>query len=467
MQFTKTMTENTTITAISTPPGTGAIAVIRISGPEATGLCDSVFRAPSGKRLIDQSANTLHYGTIADDDELIDEVVVALFKSPHSYTGEDVVEISCHGSVYIQQRILELLVKKGAIPAKPGEFTMRAFFNGKLDLTQVEAVADLIASGSKAAHRVAMNQMRGGFAKEISTLRKKLLSFISLVELELDFSEEDVEFANRSELKVLLDEISVNLYKLKNSFILGNVIKKGIPVTITGKTNSGKSTLLNLLVHEEKAIVSDIEGTTRDSIEDLIIIRGLLFRLIDTAGIRHTEDTIEKLGIERSREKIRQASVIIQLLDATESPEAAIRQLNELSQFIRNDEKKRIVALNKIDLLHEDKKLEFEKRLRQKIDKDDFFIMLSAKTGLYLDSLENALVKASGIHANDENDIIITNVRHFDSIGRALNALSRAIEGLESGISTDLMAQDIRESLRYLGEITGEITDNVTFCIGK
>ena len=322
-----------TICAISTPPGRGAIAVIRCSGPDALGIAGKIIQLPPHKgRLSDQPANTLHYSILYDGPQIIDQVVVSLFKGPHSYSGEDTVEISCHGSPYIQKKILELLVQAGARMATAGEFTMRAFLNGKLDLTQVEAVADLVAAGSQASHRVAMNQMRGGFTGELKMLRDKLLTFTSLVELELDFSEEDVEFADRSQLKSLLNEITQVLKSLSDSFTLGNVIKRGVPVAIVGKTNSGKSTLLNLLLREEKAIVSEIAGTTRDSIEDVISIRGVHFRLIDTAGLRHTEDVIEKLGIERTWQKIDQASVIIQVLDTNSHGE----EIKSLSRQIKS-----------------------------------------------------------------------------------------------------------------------------------
>ena len=305
------MINNDIICAISTAPGNGAIAVVRLSGEESIALCDKVFLSPTNKRLIDQQANTLHFGSLMDGDRIIDEVVVSLFQGPRSYTGEDVVEISCHGSVYIQQQVLQLLTKNGARLAKPGEFTLRAFINGKMDLSQAEAVADLIASTSSSAHQVAIQQMRGGFSSEIAHLRDRLLHFISLLELELDFSEEDVEFADRKQLHDLLNNIHNLIQKLLKSFDLGNVIKNGVPVAIVGHTNVGKSTLLNRILNEEKAIVSDIAGTTRDVIEDVINIEGVSFRFIDTAGIRETSDTIETIGIERTYERISKASIIL------------------------------------------------------------------------------------------------------------------------------------------------------------
>ncbi|MBN1158122.1 MAG: tRNA uridine-5-carboxymethylaminomethyl(34) synthesis GTPase MnmE [Bacteroidales bacterium] len=468
------MIDKDTITAISTAPGTGAIAVIRLSGENALDICDAVFISPTDKKLSDQHANTLHYGTIREGDEIIDEVVAGLFKAPHSYTGEDLVELSCHGSVYIQKRILELLVSKGARLARPGEFTMRAFLNGKLDLTQVEAVADLIASGSKASHRVAMNQMRGGFTSEIKKLRDKLLEFISLIELELDFSEEDVEFADRNQLKVLLEEITQLLQSIRNSFSLGNVIKNGVPVAITGKTNSGKSTLLNLLLSEERAIVSEIEGTTRDSIEDVISIQGIHFRFIDTAGIRQTEDIVEKLGIERTLEKIRQATIIIHLLDSRLPVEELIRQIDHLEGFTGQNDKKRIIVLNKTDLVPDNQLNITRQKIKDHLSEHDYLVLMSAKRGFHLDILEKTLTEAAGINTSSENDVIITNVRHYEALEKSLAAIERTSEGLYRNMPGDMLAQDIREALYYLGEITGEITDNEilgnifkNFCIGK
>lgn len=467
--------QSDTICAISTPPGRGAIAVIRCSGPDALRIAGKIIQLPARKgKLLDQPANTVHFSSVYDGSQVIDQVMVSLFKNPHSYSGEDTVEISCHGSPYIQKKVLELLVQSGARMATAGEFTMRAFLNGKLDLTQVEAVADLISSGSRASHRVAMHQMRGGFTGAIKKLRDKLLTFTSLVELELDFSEEDVEFADRGQLKALLDEITGVLESLSNSFTLGNVIKRGIPVAIVGKTNSGKSTLLNLLLREEKAIVSEIEGTTRDSIEDLISIRGLHFRLIDTAGLRHTEDVIEKLGIQRTWQKIGQASIVIQVLDTRSKPE----EITQLGKKIRaaqgEDEKHRIIVLNKMDLITADKLELILSDLKDVLDKNEILIPLSAKSGENLPLLEQALMDACGITATHENDVIITNVRHFEALENALQAMKRATDGLNSGLSGDLLSQDIREAIHYLGEITGEITNDEVlgnifknFCIGK
>lgn len=465
-----------TICAISTPPGKGAIAVIRCSGPEAFAVCNKIIRLHSESTSISElPANTMHYSSIYDDKELIDQVVTGIFRKPHSYSGEDTVEISCHGSPYIQKKILELLVSSGARLATPGEFTMRAFFNGKLDLTQVEAIADLIASGSEAAHRIAINQMRGGFTREIKNLRDKLLNFTSLVELELDFSEEDVEFADRKALEQLMDEIIETLQTLSDSFRLGNVIKHGIPVAIVGKTNAGKSTLLNLLLREEKAIVSEIAGTTRDSIEDVISIKGTHFRLIDTAGLRHTEDVVEKIGIERTWQKIDQAMIVIQVLDNRSKPE----EIKNLETRMRNasnaGSKKRIVVLNKIDKIPDDKQKALIEEFGSYLSNGDPIIPVSASLGINLHMLEQALIDAGGYSAeNHENDIIISNVRHYEALSKSLSAITRAKQGLLNAIPGDLLAQDIRECLHYLGEITGEITtDEVlgnifkNFCIGK
>jgi len=467
--------ESDTICAISTPPGRGAIAVIRCSGPEAPEIAGKIIRLPGKKgHLSSLPANTVHFASVFDGSQAVDEVVVTLFRNPHSYSGEDTVEISCHGSPYIQKKILELLVKYGARMATAGEFTLRAFLNGKLDLTQVEAVADLIASGSQAAHRIAMNQMRGGFTGEIRKLREKLLTFTTLVELELDFSEEDVEFADRVQLRSLLSEITGALESLSHSFVLGNVIKNGIPVAIVGKTNVGKSTLLNLLVSEEKAIVSDIAGTTRDSIEDVISILGVHFRLIDTAGLRHTEDAIEKLGIERTWQKIDQAAVIIQVLDTQSNPDEITRLSQQMIASTGADEKHRILVLNKMDQFTAEKLEKQIATLQALLRPGERLIPMAARKGTNLGLLEKALLEVSGLSGTAENDVIITNVRHYEALEKACAAMKRASDGLDRKLPGDLLAQDIRETLHYLGEITGEITNDEVlgnifknFCIGK
>ncbi len=457
------------ICAISTPPGMGAIAVIRLSGEGSIAVVDNLFVSPSGKKLVKAKANTALFGQIVFHNEVIDEVLVTVFRAPHSFTGEESVEISCHGSVYIQQKIVEALIAHGVRLAQAGEFTRRAFKNGKFDLSQAEAVADLIASSSQASHRVAMNQMRGGFAEKLTELRDKLLQFVSLIELELDFSEEDVEFANRQTLYELTEEIEREIDKLASSFQLGNAIKNGIPVAIIGETNAGKSTLLNLLLNEEKAIVSDIHGTTRDVIEDTVNIHGIAFRFIDTAGIRHTTDTIETLGIERTFQKIEQASIVLWMIDLT-TPIETIESLAE-SIVPKLDNKHVILLFNKSDLLS-DAELAGKENLLPALKADRLFI--SAKKQQNTDALQELLLKAAHIPQIGESDVIVTNLRHYEALINALNAIRRVKEGLEIGITSDFISQDIRECMFYLGEITGQIsTDEVLgnifsrFCIGK
>jgi tRNA modification GTPase len=459
-----------TIAAIATAPGTGAIAVLRLSGSDAFSIADSIFESPNKqKTLTNEKANTLHFGRISEGQEIIDEVVVSLFKKPYSYTGEDVVEISCHGSSYIQQRILQLLLKKGARLAEAGEFTRRAFLNGKMDLSQAEAVADLIASGSEAARKIAMHQMRGGFKNEINDLRTQLLQFVSLIELELDFAEEDVEFANRSELKSLIEHIYSVIGALKNSFQLGNVIKNGIPVAIAGEPNVGKSTLLNLLLKEDKAIVSEIAGTTRDIIEDVISLGGIHFRFIDTAGLRHTTDTIESMGIERAYSKIKEAAIILLLIDATDTTAHIRQQLNDIRQR-KNDDSKLIVVLNKADKLTLTTNFSNIELMPAK----EHLVVMSAKTGEHLDLLESELLKAANYSQINDESVIISNIRHFEALSKSAEAIARVLAGLKNGISSDFLSQDIREVLHYLGEISGEITNDEilgnifkNFCIGK
>ncbi len=462
---------HSTIAAISTAPGVGGIAVIRISGSEAISLCQQLFQPRSKSiRFEEQAANTVIFGSVVDDNgETIDDVLVSLFRAPHSFTGVDVVEISCHGSVFIQQQILHLLIEKGCRLAMPGEFTQRAFLNGKMDLAQAEAVADLIASGSAASHRMAMNQMRGGFSNELTNLRTQLLDFVSLVELELDFSEEDVEFADRTRLKELAHEIETHISTLADSFRVGNALKNGIPVALVGETNVGKSTLLNLLLKEEKAIVSDIHGTTRDTIEDIVNVHGISFRFIDTAGIRKTNDTIETIGIERTFKKIEQASIVLWILDCTQLSEH-IEWLTEKIQK-KAEGKKVIMIFNKIDKITPEER-EVLTQLFNQFDCERIFI--SAKNRINIKELEEALVRASQIPEIHPGDVVVSNIRHYEALRLALLAIQRVITSMESGLSGDFLSQDIRECMFYLGEITGQISNDEIlgnifgkFCIGK
>lgn len=460
---------NDIICAISTPPGMGAIAIVRLSGEGSISLTDRVFESPSGKKLNDSKAYSVHFGRIRYNNEILDEVLITVFRAPHSFTGEESVEISCHGSVYIQQKMVELLLEQGARLALAGEFTQRAFQNGKFDLSQAEAVADLIASESKSSHRVAMNQMRGGFARKLEDLRDKLLHFASLIELELDFAEEDVEFANRDQLYNLTEKIEKEIAGLANSFQLGNAIKSGIPVAIIGETNVGKSTLLNFLLNEDKAIVSDIHGTTRDVIEDSVNINGVVFRFIDTAGIRQTSDIVETLGIERTFQKIDQASIVLWMIDMTTSSDKIDLVAQSIIPKLKN--KQLIILFNKADLVPADQHNKFES-LFPELDAERIFI--SAKQQKNTDRLQELLIKKAAIPSIGEDDVIVTNLRHYEALKKALEAIRRVKDGLDSGITHDFLAQDIRECMFYLGEITGQITtDEILgnifskFCIGK
>ena len=464
------MLDQSTICAISTPPGTGGIAVIRLSGEDAFLIADKVYRSPAEKkRLIDQPANSLHFGTIVSEETLVDEVVVGLFKAPHSFTGEDIVEISCHGSVYIQQQILQLLISQGARLARPGEFTQRAFLNRKMDLSQAEAVADLIASGNAASHKLAMTQMRGGFSKEIHQLREELLRFAALVELELDFSEEDVEFADRKALIELSTRIGTLLKKLTDSFKLGNVIKNGIPVAIIGETNVGKSTLLNALLNEEKAIVSEIHGTTRDVIEDVVNIDGTLFRFADTAGLRETKDTIETIGIGRSYHQLGKAEIVLLVTDISGDVKHIFNRILQIRKKITDQ--KVIIVANKVDVATQEAITQLSEF---SLLSNESLVFIAAKSKTNIDQLIGMMKQALDFKSIGTQDIVVSNVRHFEALTMALQAIERIIEGLGSGISGDFLAQDIRECLHYLGEITGEIsTDEIlghifkNFCIGK
>ncbi|AZQ58459.1 tRNA uridine-5-carboxymethylaminomethyl(34) synthesis GTPase MnmE [Maribacter sp. MJ134] len=456
------MIQDDTIIALATPSGAGAIAVIRISGGQAVDIVSKHFKSVINKKLIEQKSHTIHLGHIIDGKKFLDQVLVSIFKNPHSYTGEDVVEISCHGSVYIQQQIIQLFLRNGCRMAAAGEFTMRAFLNGKMDLSQAEAVADLIASDSEAAHQIAMQQMRGGFSNEIKKLRQELLNFASLIELELDFSQEDVEFADRTQFNNLLDKITQVLKGLIDSFALGNVIKNGIPIAIVGEPNVGKSTLLNAILNEERAIVSDIPGTTRDTVEDQIAIGGVNFRFIDTAGIRNTEDKIEQIGIARAYEKIEQAQLVIYLFEASEDKAAEIEALRN-----KYTDKNILLLANKIDTVKKDRVKELKNTFKD-------LVLLSAKDGKGIEELKEKLLTLSNAGQMGKNDTIVTNNRHYDALLKALEAIQKVKEGMDMELSSDLMAIDIREALFHLGEITGSVsTDDLlgnifsNFCIGK
>ncbi len=462
-----------TIVALATPNGTGAIAVIRLSGKQAIEIADSVFESiHEGKNLISQKSHTIHLGFVKDGAKNLDQSLFSIFKNPHSYTSENVVEISCHGSAYIQQQIIQLLVKKGARIANPGEFTMRAFLNGKMDLSQAEAVADLISANSEVAHQTALQQMKGGFSNDLAVLRKKLVHFSSMIELELDFATEDVEFADRTELNQLLETLEGNLKYLADSFALGNVIKEGIPVAIIGEPNTGKSTLLNTLLNEERAIVSNIEGTTRDTIEDQLILEGINYRFIDTAGIRDTKDQIESIGIQKTFEKIEASKVVLYMVD-TEKIANNIRTINnycdEIDKIMKKHPSKTIMPLlNKVDLIDENVNLDT-------FSKYDKVLRISAKEQKGIKLLTDELVNVVKRGKINTNETIVTNTRHYEALINALEYVQRTKHGLEMNIPGDLLAQDVRQALYHLGEITGKIevdTDILgtifgEFCIGK
>ena len=461
-----------TICAPATSVG-GAISIIRVSGLHCFSICEKIF-VPLDKtiKLINQKGFTIVFGEIRSGDKIIDEVLVSIFKAPHSYTGENSLEISCHASPYIVKKVLELLINNGAISAMPGEFTQRAFLNGRIDLSQAEAVADIIASTTKTAHNIAMNQMRGGFSAEIARLRSELLNFASLIELELDFGEEEVEFADRKELKVIILSVKELADKLANSFVLGNAVKNGIPVAIVGKPNSGKSTLLNALLMEEKAIVSEIPGTTRDTIEDTIVIDGIEYRFIDTAGLRETSDVIEALGIKKTLEKISQASVILLIDEITDNAESINKRAQSIREMISESDKRLIILINKTDTATEDRKEKLAKEIN--LEEKDILLFISAKEKSGLEDLRLRLSDISVKNKLNSDDVIITNIRHYDSLLRVSESLSRVISGLDEKIPEDLIAIDIRQAIHYLGEITGQITtDEIlgnifkNFCIGK
>lgn len=455
------------ICALATASGMGAIAVIRVSGPDAIKICSPLFKSvKEGKSLLNQKSHTIHLGTFTDEGHLIDEVLVSIFKGPNSYTGENVVEISCHGSLYIQQQILQLLIRKGCRTAEPGEFTFRAFMNGKMDLSQAEAVADLISSSNEKSHHLALSQMRGGFSTEINALREELIKFASLIELELDFSTEDVEFADRTQLEGLLNRLKQVLRKLIDSFALGNVLKNGVPVAIVGEPNVGKSTLLNALLNEERAIVSEIAGTTRDTVEDEVVIEGMSFRFIDTAGIRDTKDTIESIGIEKTFEKIKQAKVVLYLFDSSTARSEKVH--SEMKKLEEHTVGKQLIAIaNKVDKGDADK-------IKSTFGDLHNVLFISAKQKENVEQLKSLLTEKvkQGLLNND--DVIISNSRHFEALSNALENVVQVQSGLEMGISGDLLAMDIRQALHHLGEITGSITtddllDSIfrDFCIGK
>ncbi|MCR8556231.1 tRNA uridine-5-carboxymethylaminomethyl(34) synthesis GTPase MnmE [Mucilaginibacter sp. BJC16-A38] len=456
------MTNDQTIVALATPNGTGAIGIIRLSGPEAITIANGVFK---GKDLTKQASHTIHFGGIADGDIVLDEVLVSLFVAPRSYTRENVVEISCHGSAYIIESIIKLLIKKGARSAKAGEFTLRAFLNGQLDLSQAEAVADLIASNSKASQQVALNQLRGGFSNQLQVLRDQLVQFASLIELELDFAEEDVEFANRDQLKKLINEINKVIGNLIRSFELGNAIKQGVNTVIAGRPNAGKSTLLNALLNEERAIVSHIPGTTRDTIEEVLNINGINFRLIDTAGIREATDAIEQIGVQRTMEKISQSALLIYLFDAEQITG------EELQQDIESLQKPGInmlVVANKSDLPEQASKLS---NLRTSGFSD--FLSISAKEKLHIDELKNKIYSSAIKDQLTGDETLVTNIRHLEALQKTEEALIRVLSGMDE-VTSDFLAMDIKQALHYLGEITGAVTtddllENIfsKFCIGK
>lgn len=467
------MISQETIVALATASGAGAIAIIRISGQNAIHIGDSIFKSIKNKNLTLQKSHTLHLGHIIDEGKILDQVLVSVFKGPHSYTGENTIEISCHGSTFIQQQIIQLILRHGAKMAQPGEFTLRAFLNGKLDLSQAEAVADLIASDNEASHQIAMQQMRGGFSTEIAKLREELLNFASLIELELDFAEEDVEFADRTQFHALLTRIEFVLKRLIDSFAVGNVIKNGIPVAIVGEPNVGKSTLLNALLNEERAIVSDIAGTTRDTIEDELNIGGIGFRFIDTAGIRETKDVVESIGIQKTFEKIEQAQVVLYMSPLAPKGGIDLKVLNIEIEKIKNKYplKTIIIVINKSDLIS----IEESKKLNQQLETlnlKQIFISAKEKTGI--DELKNTLLSFVNTGTLRNNETIITNSRHYDALLKALEEIQKVKWSLDSGISADLMAIDIKSALYYFGEITGEVTNDellgnifANFCIGK
>ena len=454
--------KTSTICAIATPSGSGAIAVIRLSGPNAFSIVQKIFVSKNKNAINNQEPYSILFGEVIDGKEVIDEVLLSIFKNPKSYTGEDSIEISCHGSIYIQQRILELLISNGAVLAQAGEFTQRAFLNGKMDLAQAEGVADLIASENEAMHRISIQQLKGGFSTELERLRTEMLNFAALIELELDFSEEDVEFVDRTALQKIVEQLYQTIKKLIDSFKLGNVIKNGVPVTILGRPNAGKSTLLNALLNEERAIVSDIPGTTRDTIEEILNIEGIPFRFIDTAGLRNTSDEIEKMGVKRALDKMDKSAIYIYLFDInTLSISELEEDLNQLNSTVP-----RIILANKVDLVGSDILNAFK-------NTNINFLSISAKNRNNLDQLKKALTQNVNLKTS-KNEIVISNIRHFEALKKANEAIERVNNGILSNIETDLLAMDMRDASHFIGEITGNISNDEllghifkNFCIGK
>lgn len=464
------MTNNETIVALATPNGIGAIAVIRLSGLDAITIANSVWK---GKDLTKQASHTIHFGHIMDDELVLDEVLVSLFVAPRSYTRENVVEVSCHASGYIIESIIKLFIKRGARSAKPGEFTLRAFLNGQLDLSQAEAVADLIASNSKASQQVALQQLRGGFSNQLQTLREQLVNFASLIELELDFAEEDVEFANRGQLKQLIVDITRVIGRLIQSFELGNAIKQGVNTVIAGRPNAGKSTLLNTLLNEERAIVSHIPGTTRDTIEEVLNIQGINFRLIDTAGIREATDAIEQIGVQRTMEKISQSALLIYVFDAEQ---ITVEELRSDLESFQDPGIAILMVANKIDLIGEsgEKAESIKAFLHTSGLPETQTIFISAKEKLHIDDLKHRIYNAAIKDQLSGDETLVTNIRHLEALQKTEEALSRVLGGIDGSITSDFLSMDIKQALHYLGEITGTVTtddllDNIfsKFCIGK
>ena len=453
---------NDTIVALATPPGIGALGIIRLSGEEAIRIVSQLF--PS-RNLEKENSHTIHVGLLKNTEQVLDEVVISIYKSPRSYTGENIVEISCHGSPFIHQQVIDACIQKGARLAKPGEFTQRAFINGKLDLTQAEAVADLIASNTNASHKTAVNNIRGGFSSALKNLREQLIKFSALIELELDFSQEDVEFVDRHELKKLLQHAKLQTTQLLDSFRLGNVIKNGVTVAIIGKPNAGKSTLLNVLLNEERAIVSEIAGTTRDTIEEIINMDGILFRLIDTAGIRsHSIDSIEIIGMQRSLDKMKQSDLVLYLFDVNE---IAVDELQTIEKEFKSQQINHLLIANKVDLIN-------EPDAREKFSAIAGIIFISARTNLHVEVLKERMIDMVLIDNLETENVIVTNARHYHALRKLSESLNDVYEGVENKLPGDLLALDIRTALQYLGEITGEITNEdqldyifSKFCIGK